>query len=101
MTRLEQLLHEGERAFGAYYFNAPAKYYHGVENPDGALEGLGPVLENDSRLIEAHIKRLANGRPVDVVVQDLLETGKKGSLSPYEKMLNRLASKSSLRIHRR
>ena len=98
-------LHEGERAYGAYYFNAPAQHYHGVANPDGALEGEGPILENDSRLIEAHIRRLANGRPVDVVMQDLLETGKNRSLSnkslsPHEKMLVRLATKSKLSIYR-
>jgi len=94
------LLHEGERAFGAWYFNAPAKYYHGVDNPDGAMDGVGPVLENDSRLIERHVQRLSSGRPVDVVVQDLLETGKNKSMSPHERMLSRLASKSKLNVYR-
>ncbi|MHA2064754.1 MAG: hypothetical protein ACXABY_10305 [Candidatus Thorarchaeota archaeon] len=93
-------LHEGERAIGAHYFNATAKHYHGVDNPDGALESGGPMLENDSRLIEQHIQRLASGRPVDVVVQDLLETGKNKSLSPHEKMLAKLATKSKLGIYR-
>ncbi len=104
--RLRQLLQEGERAYGAHYFNAPARLYHGVPNPEGALEGVGPMLENDSRLIEAHIQRLVGGRPTDAIVQDLLETGRHKTtsparqLSPNEKMLARLASSSRLSIHR-
>jgi len=102
--RLQQLLHEGERAYGASYYNATAKFYHGIDSADGPLEGTGPILENDSRLIEAHARRLAGGRPVDVVVQDLLETGKnksltKKNLSPNARMLAKLASKSRLSIY--
>lgn len=97
-------LHEGERGYGASYYSATAKLYHGVDNAVGALDGPGPMLENDSRLIERHIQRLAVGRPADVIVQDLLETGAKKTktkrLSPYEKMLNRLSSTSRLNIYR-
>lgn len=71
--RILQILHEGERAFGAYWFNATAKLYHGVDNFDGALEGVGPDLGNDSRLLERHIQRLTQGRPINNVIQDLLE----------------------------
>jgi len=74
--KLRRRLHEGERAFGAYYYNATAKLYHGVDNFDGALEGVGPNLGNDSRLIERHVQRLRQGRPIDVVVHDLLEQSK-------------------------
>jgi hypothetical protein len=93
-------LNEGERAIGAWYYNATAKHYHGVQNADGAMEGAGPVLENDSRLIERHVRRLSAGRPIDVVVQDLLETGKSKALSPHEKMLKALAVKSKLGIYK-
>lgn len=103
----KRFLHEGERGYGAWHYSATAKLYHGVDNPDGVMDGQGPMLENDSRLIERHIQRLSSGRPVDVIVQDLLETGKETgkrtsnkSLSPYEKMLNRLSATSKLRIHR-
>ena len=98
---MKKFLNEGERAIGAHYFNAPAKLYHGVDNPDGALEGAGPVLENDSRLIEAHVRRLADGRPIETVVQDLLETGKRTSMTPHEKMLVKLAMNSSMGIYKR
>ena len=94
-----QRLHEGERAIGAWYYNATAQHYHGVANPDGAMEGVGPVLENDSRLIERHIQRLSNGRPVDSVIHDLLEAGKKRALSPHEKMLRDLSNNSKLRVY--
>jgi hypothetical protein len=96
----EHLLHEGERAYGAWYYNATARHYHGVDNPLGAMDGTGPVLENDARMIERHIQRLSSGRPVDVVVQDLLETGKNKSMSPHERMLKRLSVKSKLGIYR-
>jgi len=102
-----RILQEGERAYGAHYFNATARSYHGVDNPEGALEGQGPMLENDSRLIEQHIQRLIGGRPTDVIVQDLLETGKSKiqpkrptkRLTPNQRMLARLSSKSKLNIH--
>lgn len=101
-------LQEGERAYGAWHYNAPAQYYHGVSGPDGAMSGDGPVLENDSRVMERHIQRLSQGRPLDVVVQDLLETGSKSksprentkSMSPHEKMLMRLSSSSKLNVYR-
>lgn len=73
MTRL----HEGYQGYGAYYYNATAKHYHEVANPDGPLESSGPMLENDSRLIERHLRRLSQGRPVDAVVTDLLENSMK------------------------
>jgi len=71
--RLKRLLQEGERAFGAYYYHATAKRYHGVDNFDGPLESMGPDLGNDRRLLERHIQRLSKGRPVDNVIHDLLE----------------------------
>lgn len=66
-------LHEGERGYGSWYFNATAKHYHGVNNFDGPMEGVGPDLGNDRRLVERHLKLLNRGRPLDVVIQDLLE----------------------------
>ncbi len=101
--RLLKQLHEGERAFGAYYYSATAKHYHGVDGSDGPLESVGPMLENDSRLIERHLKRLSAGSPVTVVVQDLLEASKRKAsttiLSPHAKMLNRLAKTSPFEVH--
>jgi hypothetical protein len=72
-TRFEKLLQEGERAFGAYWYNATAKHYHGVNNFNGALDGIGPDLSNDRRLLEQHIQRLSTGRPMSNVLHDLLE----------------------------
>jgi len=68
-----QLLHEGERAYGATYYNAVARFYHGVDNPPGPMESTGPDLSNDNRLIERHVRRLTRNTPLDVVLTDLLE----------------------------
>ena len=96
-------LHEGERAYGAWHYDATAKHYHGVDNPDGAMEGMlsGQVFENTSSLLN-HIHNVSNGRPVDVVVQDLLEAGKIKikAMSPNERMLSNLSSASKLNIYR-
>lgn len=97
-------LHEGERAYGAYYYNAPARLYHGVDNPKGMLDGDGPILENNTQIMERHIKRLTYGRPVDIVVQDLLETSKFKRKSthkstPNTRMLAKLAKTSPFELH--
>ena len=97
-----QPLHEGERGYGSWHFNAPAGEYHGVMQSPGAMEGVGPQLGNDSRLLENHLRNLQLGEPVSDVVQDLLETGKhraKARQSPYMRAMSAYAATSKMHVY--
>lgn len=100
--RREESLTEGERGYGAWHYSATAQHYHGVLGADGVMEGTGPNLSNDDRLLENHLKNLQAGRPVDNVVLDLLETGrhKVQPQSVYMNAINKYASNSKLHVYR-
>jgi len=76
IKRRKKKLHEGERAYGSHWYNATAQMNYGVQNPDGPLESAGPMLENDSRLIERHIAMLTRYHPLEAVMTNLLEQAK-------------------------
>lgn len=97
----ESLLTEGERGYGAWHYSATAGTYHGVSGSPGAMDGFGPNLANDGRLLENHLKNLQAGRPLASIVTDLLETGKNKKKSNYEKTLDTYANNSKLHIYRR
>ena len=105
-NRLMAPLHEGERGYGSWHYSATAGEFYGVMGAPGAMEGVGPMLANDDRLLENHLKNLRLGRPVDVVIQDLLETGKikaakaLRNATPYEKTLNNYASSTKMHVYR-
>lgn len=86
----QESLEEGQSAFGAHWYNATAKRYHGVNNFDGPLESIGPNLVNDRRLLERHVQSLYNGRPSDAVVTDLLERSVKATAKKQRSYLDRL-----------
>ena len=73
ISKPKESLKEGLGGYITHWYTATAKHYQDVDNFDGPLEGVGPDLGNDKRLIERHLERLSSGRPIDSVIKDLLE----------------------------